>query len=71
MESAAPAHETTATGNACEELATTCHGHDEANALVAECHMIGHNADAEACNARHHECMSACQQAAATHAPTQ
>jgi hypothetical protein len=53
---------------ACEELATTCHGHEEGHPLVAECHMIGHDADAEACNARHQECMAACQQAAEAHA---
>lgn len=55
-------------GNECEELATTCHGHDEGNALVAECHILGHDADPAACTARYDECMTACRQAAEAHA---
>jgi hypothetical protein len=65
-ESEAPASPS-AGGGECEQLATTCHGHDEASSLVAECHMVGHGGDAAACSARHHECMAACEQAAATH----
>lgn len=62
--STAPAAES----DPCEDLATTCHGHDQGSALVTECHLIGHDGDREACSARHHECIAACQQAAQAHA---
>ena len=54
----------------CEELASVCHGHDVASPVVADCHRLGHAGDQEACASRHHECLAACQDAAAAHAPT-
>ena len=68
VEAATSGAEASAPSDACEQLATTCHGHDEANTLVNECHILGHDADDAACGARYDECMAACQQAAAAHA---
>jgi hypothetical protein len=67
-ETAGQSAEAPAPANACEELATTCHGHDEGNTLVTQCHLLGHDSDAAACSARYTECMTACKQAAAEHA---
>ena len=52
------------TSEACDHLATLCHEHAGHSALTDECHTIGHGGDAAACEARHDECMAACQEAA-------
>lgn len=56
-----------ASADVCEELAQQCHAHHKASPLVAECHLLGHDGDAAACETRREECLSACRAAAQAH----
>lgn len=48
----------------CNEIAKTCHSHDDHGGLPRECHQLGHNPRStnDQCEARKAECMAACKE---------
>jgi hypothetical protein len=44
----------------CEELGEVCHEPGETNEMAQECHVIGHDGDAAACEMAYDECIAFC-----------